>query len=215
MNAAGRRIYATEMTGAAPLLRRAREEAGLSRRALALRAGVPTSTVSRIEDDVSDPTLTMLARLVAATGRRLRLDLEAEEPRGRQPRITALADACTLTADGRKVDWTRIRGVLDQIASHPALAGEAIATPPVRTGDAALDALLAGVAEKVADDHGLPRPRWARSVPPAPIAWETPGTPARIRRARDQAPPQLAARNIWLAAGDLWRAGQTSTARAR
>ena len=203
------------MTGAAPLLRRAREEAGLSRRALAIRAGVPTSTVSRIEDDINDPTLTMLDRLVTATGHRLHLELEAEEPRGPHPRIAALADACTLTADGRKVDWTRIRGVLDQIAARPSRAGEAIATAPVRTGDTSFDALLAGIAEKVADDHGLPRPRWARSVPPAPIAWETPGTPDRIRRARDQAPPQLAARNIWLAAGDLWRGGQTSTARAR
>ena len=51
------------VSGAA-LLRQARTNAGLSRRALAAKAGVPTSTVSRIEDEHSDPTLSTLDRLV-------------------------------------------------------------------------------------------------------------------------------------------------------
>lgn len=32
-----------------------------------------------------------------------------------------------------------------------------------------------------------------------------PGTPARVEHARTHAPTQFAARNIWLAARDLWR----------
>ncbi|WP_165549725.1 helix-turn-helix domain-containing protein [Kribbella speibonae] len=186
---------------AGELVRRAREEAGLSRSALAARAGVPTSTVSRIEAGSSDPTLTMLSRLIAATGRQLSIAMDG--PPGLS--IDSLTEAYSPDSPVRKVNWPRLRGFLDQLLAHPGLTADAIESPPRRTGDAAFDALLAGIAEKLADDAGIPRPRWTRSVPPAPTPWEAPGTPARVQRARAQAPAQLAARNIWLAAHDLWR----------
>ena len=189
---------------AGELVRRAREDAGLSRSALAARAGVPTSTVSRIEAGSSDPTLTMLSRLIAAAGYHLSVTLdEPELPH--ELAIESLTEAYEPAAKVRKVGWARLRGFLDQLAEHPELTAQAIASPPHRTGDAMFDALLAGIAEKLADDAGIPRPRWTRSVPPSPTPWESPGTPARIKRARAQAPSQLAARNIWLAEHDLWR----------
>ncbi|WP_083934081.1 helix-turn-helix domain-containing protein [Kribbella catacumbae] len=188
---------------AAVLVREAREHAGLSRSALAAKAGVPTSTVSRIEDGSSDPTLTMLARLIAAAGKHLSVSVTARQPTS--PAIELLAGAYRPDARDRPVDWTRLRGFLDQLTAHPELSADAIEAPPSRTGDAAFDALLAGIAEKVADDAGIPRPRWTKSVPPSPTPWTAPGTPARTKRARAAAPPQLAARNIWLAAKDLWR----------
>jgi transcriptional regulator with XRE-family HTH domain len=188
---------------AATLVRDAREAAGLSRSGLAAKAGVPTSTVSRIEDGSSDPTLTMLVRLLAAAGRRLSISL-ASPPRT-SPTIGLLTEACKPDAAGSKIVWSRLRGFLDEITAHPELTAAAIETPPSRSGDAAFDALLAGIAEKVADDAGIPRPRWTKSVPPSPIPWTAPGTPSRIRKARAAAPPQLAERNIWLAAQDLWR----------
>ncbi|GAA2793746.1 helix-turn-helix domain-containing protein [Kribbella solani] len=189
---------------AGDLLRQAREDAGLSRSALAAKAGVPTSTVSRIEAGSSDPTLTMLSRLVAAAGQELSVAVRTP---ALAPELTigSLAGAYAPDARVRKINWARLRGFLDVLAEHPELTAAAIASPPDRTGDAAFDALLAGVAEKLADDAGLPRPRWTRSVPSSPTPWETPGTPARIRRARAQTPIQLAARNIWLPTHDLWR----------
>ncbi|MGW7681998.1 helix-turn-helix domain-containing protein [Kribbella sp. NPDC054772] len=189
---------------AGELLRRAREDAGLSRSALATRAGVPTSTVSRIETGFSDPTLTMLSRLIAAAGQHLTLTVEQSQL---PPELTIarLAGAHSPGAKVRKVNWTRLRGFIDTVVEHRDLTATAIASPPHRTGDAAFDALLAGMAEKLADDAGVPRPRWTRSVPPSPTPWEAPGTPARVRQARAQAPAQLAARNIWLAEHDLWR----------
>ena len=190
---------------AGELVRQAREEAGLSRRALAARAGVPTSTVSRIEAGSSDPTVTMLSRLIAASGRHLSLSLDAIQDRPQRFAIEVLTEAYTPDAERRKVNWARLRGFLDQLTEHRELTAEAIESPPRRTGDATFDALLAGIAEKLADDAGIPRPRWTRSVPPSPTPWEAPGTPARVERARAQAPAQLAARNIWLAAQDLWR----------
>ena len=61
---------------AAGLLRRARHEARLSQRAVADAAGVRQPLVCRIETGREQPGLHTLARLVAACGYSLRLDLE-------------------------------------------------------------------------------------------------------------------------------------------
>jgi len=55
------------MDAAAQRVRRAREEAGLSIRELAGRAGVAASTVWRIESGRLDPTVSMLERLLEAS----------------------------------------------------------------------------------------------------------------------------------------------------
>ncbi|MFC9691931.1 helix-turn-helix domain-containing protein [Kribbella sp. NPDC056951] len=189
---------------ASELLRHAREQAGLSRSALAARAGVPTSTVSRIEAGSTDPTLTMLGRLIAAAGLTMSITV-GKSARSRQPRIEDLTNAYAPSAQVRKINWTHLRGFVDQLTQHPELIAAAIASPPHRTGDPMFDSLLAGIAEKLADDAGIDRPRWTRSVPASRTPWDTPGTPTRVKRARAQTPSQLAARNIWLAAHDLWR----------
>jgi transcriptional regulator with XRE-family HTH domain len=56
------------MKEAARLLRHARKRAGLTQRALAAKAGVPQSSVSRIESSRVDPTVTSLSRLLRACG---------------------------------------------------------------------------------------------------------------------------------------------------
>jgi len=58
------------------LLRLARMRSGLSQRQLAEAAGVPQSTVARIETYRQQPTLPLLARLFAAAGLELRTRLE-------------------------------------------------------------------------------------------------------------------------------------------
>lgn len=63
------------MTTAAELIRTARTRRSLSQRALAARAGVPQSTLSRVESGRQQPTVAMLERLVAAAGYRLRAEL--------------------------------------------------------------------------------------------------------------------------------------------
>ncbi|HEV2891973.1 MAG TPA: helix-turn-helix transcriptional regulator [Frankiaceae bacterium] len=54
------------MRDASDLLRYARRRASLSQRALAERAGVPQSTVARIESGAVDPSVSLLARLLRA-----------------------------------------------------------------------------------------------------------------------------------------------------
>ena len=58
------------------LLRLARMRSGLSQRRLAEVAGVPQSTVARIETHRQQPTLPLLGRLFAAAGLELRTRLE-------------------------------------------------------------------------------------------------------------------------------------------
>jgi transcriptional regulator with XRE-family HTH domain len=58
------------------LLRLARMRSGLSQRQLAEAAGVPQSTVARIETHRQQPTLPLMARLFAAAGLELRTRLE-------------------------------------------------------------------------------------------------------------------------------------------
>jgi transcriptional regulator with XRE-family HTH domain len=62
------------------LLRLARLRRGLSQRQLAEIAGVPQSTVARIETHRQQPTLPLLARLLAAADLELRTRLEDYDP---------------------------------------------------------------------------------------------------------------------------------------
>lgn len=190
------------MESAAALLHRARNDAGLSRTALAERAGVPVSTISRVEDGEVDPTFTMLQRVVSAAGRQISVELEAI-PKRRS--LAALAYAWSETRSGERIDWTRLRAFLDDLHVHTRDVEAAIATPPPRSESRLLDNLLAAIAEKVADDAGLRRPRWCAAVPALESPWEPPGTPRMIAAARRNTAPQFKQRNIWLAAHDLWR----------
>lgn len=58
---------------AASLIRAARREAGLTQADLAARAGVPQSSVARLETPGSNPTVRTLERVLRAAGRRLEL----------------------------------------------------------------------------------------------------------------------------------------------
>jgi transcriptional regulator with XRE-family HTH domain len=58
------------------LLRLARVKTGLTQRQLAEAAGVPQSTVARIETHRQQPTLPLLARLLAAADLELRTTLD-------------------------------------------------------------------------------------------------------------------------------------------
>ena len=189
------------MEDAATIVSNARINAGLSRKLLARRAGVPTSTVSRVEDGGVDPTTTTLRRLLSAAGQTLELEASTI-PRGS---LAALFDAIDSEASGTTIDWTRIRGFLDAVHAHPAQITEAITTPPSRSGNDLFDNLLAAIAETLAANAGIPRPRWCATVNALDTPWEAPGTPRMRELAHRTAPPQFKARNIWLARRDLWR----------
>jgi transcriptional regulator with XRE-family HTH domain len=183
---------------ACALLRDARAGSGLSRSALAAKAGVPTSTVSRIEDEQTDPTVATLERLLSAAGVRL-----VAEPTESTPTLASLATA--VSRDRRlRIDWTRLRGFADWAERHRADLAAAIADPPARTGSP-LDPILAAFAEQLALEHGIERPRWTRAVGPLPKRWSPPLTP-RVRGSAEATTPEpFRRRNIVIARSALFR----------
>jgi transcriptional regulator with XRE-family HTH domain len=186
----------------AALLREARTRAGLSRRALAARAGTPISTVSRIEDEESDPTLPMLERLLAAAGGRLVIEVR---PSDDHPTIAELATAVDRDSERLKIDWTRLRGFADWADRHHDELADAIASPPARTGTP-LDAILAAFAEELSARHDLERPRWTRAVGPLPELWSPPATPRMRAAAAASTPEPFRRRKLLLADTALFRA---------
>jgi transcriptional regulator with XRE-family HTH domain len=189
------------MSAAATVVNDVRKSAGLSRAELARRAGVPRSTVTRIEEGLVDPTVGMLHRLLGAAQQTLDLS----------PRpcpslsLARLSDAWSSPPTGASIDWTRLRATIDELTTHPESIEAAIATPPPRSGSERLDTLLAGMAEKLADDAHVSRPSWTRRVPALTEPWEAPGTPRMVARARASAPEQFRDRNIFLSVDELWR----------
>lgn len=187
------------------MLRDARTSAGLSARALAIKAGTSTTTVTRIEAGTMDPTVGMLDRLLRASGRQLEF---TTRPRSHSASLSLadLTDAWSSTPMGDRPDWTRLRALLDSLALQPDGIQAAIAPTPPPSGSSMLDALLAGIADTLADDQRLRRPPWTRVASRfLSLPWETPGTARTQRIAREQTPPQLLAHGIIASRDSLWR----------
>lgn len=186
----------------AHLLGAARRAAGLSASALAAKAQVPTSTVTRIEKGTTDPTFGMLTRLLDAADVDLHVELQR---RPDSPATLASLATAADSTDGRlRIDWTRLRAFADWALHHPADLAPSIADPPVRTGTA-LDAILAGFAELLAQRADIEPPRWTTSVAIPEEPWTPPGTPAMIARARAMTPEPFKRRNLVLPIQSLFR----------
>lgn len=189
------------MTKPASLLTDARNSADLTMRSLAARADVATSTIARIEAGKVDPTVGMLARLLKAAGR----ELELGTHRAPGPELAELVDAWSRGPRGDRPDWTRLRTFLDQLELQPEQKGPATLRMPTPSGSALMDTLLAGIAETICDGARLPRPTWARRVPPLAEPWATPGTPAMQEAMRSTTPLALAERGLSIDERSLWR----------
>ena len=189
---------------ASMLLREARTRAGLSRRTLADRAGVAVSTVSRIEDGTIDPTVGMLERVLAAAGSHLEATAVADD--ASIPTIAELAGAIGQDAAGREqIDWTRIRGFVDLAVQHPERVKVMLDAPPARTGTV-LDQMLAALAEQLADESNIARPKWTRNVAARSERWTQLGTPLMTEEAQRNTPEPFARRNMVLARDALFHA---------
>ena len=199
-------VYAhtlTPVSDVASLVREARLEAGLSMRALARRADVSFTTINRIEHDQLDPTFSTVEKLLAAIGQELELSRRKAKP---VPHLADLTDAWSTDATGQdQPDWTRLRAFTDHLARHPDIAQAAVIATPDPSGSTFLDTLLAGLAEKLADDGRFTRPAWTKRVPPLDHPWIGFGTPRMRAADRAATPPQLAERNLFIPSASLWR----------
>lgn len=148
-----------------------------------------------------DPTLTMLRRLLAAGSKRL---LVASVALADDPSLARLALEALSTATSTSIDWTALRGFVDWTRRHPEQLAAAVEDPPARTGTA-LDALLASLTDELCDRNGLERPQWTSDVPGLLQPWKPEGTPRMRERARKATPATFRARNISVAAEDIFR----------
>lgn len=196
------------MESPAELVRDARQSAGLSARALAKLAQVPSSTVLRIESGQVDPTVGMLRRLLEAAGRELRLKSTRWPSSQRGPVLAELTGAWVESPDEHP-DWTRLRSFLDDLSLHPDRVGTAIIRRPAKSPSPVLDTLLAGIAEKLADDAGIGRPAWTRRTPCLREEWSPFGTARMQATWRSAAPPQLLDRGLVIDEPSLWRDPET------
>jgi transcriptional regulator with XRE-family HTH domain len=195
------------MENAGSLLREAREGANQSIRALAARAGVAASTVSRIEQGTLDPSFTTLSRLLASTGHCLTTQRSPATPGSAPTRLADLARAWIGTAAAGEPDWTALRATLDLLLQHPERIPAAIQDAPRRPASPVQRAILAALAERLAANAALPSPAWARQTKALPDEWAPAGTPRMIQAWRAATLPELRARNLTVDELSLFRAG--------
>lgn len=175
------------------------------------------TTITRIESGEADPTFGTLSRLLDAAGFMLETSLRPH-PRSVQLRvqIADLTRAWARHGGNDEPDWTAFRAALDLLRQHPQDISAAIRRKPRPSGSAAVDALVAGITDKLADHAGLPRPAWTAKVAGLAQEWSLPGTMRMLEQWRRTTPPQLQARNLVVARETLWRplpaAAQTAPA---
>lgn len=196
-------IYAY-IVDVAEVVARAKGSSEASVRALAASAGVAGSTITRVQSGAVDPTVQTLEQILEAAGFELGLSV-VRRGGGRTPRLADLSDAWSIRGGRTRPEWTRWRALLDHLALHPERVAEAIYVPPLPSGSRMVDALLAGVAEKLADDAGLAPPSWTAAVPAVDPPYRPP-----VRAGVDlDVPSQLAERGLLIDTESLWRDRRT------
>lgn len=154
---------------AGELLRQARAEKHLSQRGLATMAGVPQSTVARIEGGHMQPSLPLLYRILEAAGLKPRTVLEPltdvsigtsealpAPPAYRPMTLVDLAGHLT-SADDDQLRWRLIAEFLEEHRHEPIdVRAALVRDEPPATGDERWDVFLAALAEHLAglDDRG-------------------------------------------------------------
>lgn len=184
----------------------ARKASRLPIRTLAEVADVAGSTITRAQSGTVDPSVGTLERILDAAGFDLSI-IARRKTDPHRPSLAGLVDAWTTHRGQTELHWPNWRALLDDLTLHPELVPEAIYLPPWPAGEPVIDALLAAIAEKLADDAGLPHPSWTEHAPVLAEAYD----PPVARNVRDRViPPQLAARSLMIDTESLWRDGTTT-----
>jgi len=192
----------TIMSSPAAWIREQRTRLGLSTRDLARLAGVSYPTISRIENGHEDPRWQTLEKIFEVLGHSLSLAANTQ----RQTRLADLSDAWIEDAThAHHPDWTRLRAFADQLRLNPAHMAQAIMPEPPRSRSEIMNALLASMAEKIADDAGIARPSWTRKRPPLSEMWSVATRPSKRAEAEAATPDQFLHRNLLIPETTIWR----------
>lgn len=182
------------MPTAAALLRTARHDRGLSQRALADRARVRQPGIADIETGAHDTTVDRLEQLLAPLGYRV----SALPTRGRPVWEAAAAIRESVQSEDAPRAWRELIQLADDLAREPDATRVALAvTPPLPTGSARHDAVLAAVTDYRL--RGLPKPGWLDD-PAYTLAepWDVEPISALRRAARRNTPPEIRRHGVYL-----------------
>lgn len=193
---------------AADTIRDARTRAGISQAALARRAGIAQSTISRIEGGELDPTWSVMQKLLAATG------WEATpEPTEAAAIIPANTIARSMARSISKGDTESAIRDLTEGVGRMIIAGDkgaqipewALRAPERSVGSQLWDTYLATAFAYALERTGQPAPSWMTDVPA--LSQETsPGdTPSpEFRRWLRQRTPDVFLRKNILSRPEDW-----------
>lgn len=177
---------------AAEVVRRIRDESGLSLRVLAEAAGLAASTVHRIERGQLSPTTSTLDRIASAAGFRLRVEPSLDHAAS----IVGLARAIRNDIAAGYETWPVRRSselVRRFNRGDTDTRRRMLAAEPPGTGDPRWDAFVAALAEWLAVRSQVPAPAWVYRTdrylsagwwvsPMASIrAWQYAGSPAAFQ----------------------------------
>lgn len=195
------------MESPATWIREGRTRLGLSTRDLARLSGVSYPTISKIENGHEQPRWSTLEKIFDVLGR----PLNPISDERRQPRLSDLSDAWIEDAlQNQHPDWVQFRRFADQLKLRPVLIAQAIMPEPPRSKSPLIDTLLAAIAEKLADDAGISRPRWTRQRPPLRHTWTVAIRPSKRAEFEASAPPQFIRRGLMIPETTIWREREMS-----
>lgn len=194
---------------AGDLVRSARAQKQLTQRSLATAAGVPQSTIARIESGHMQPSLPLLYRVLAAAGARPRTVLERIDtvdpglrPSYRPMTLIDLAGHLN-KADDDQLRWRLIAEFLEEYSHEPVdERAELVRAEPPTTGDERWDVFLAALAEHLAARDGRGVGTWAARRR-LDVFWFPFNTPAARVDALVHAPASFRSRGIFVAPQEL------------
>jgi len=184
------------------LLRSARLASGLTQAQLAQLARTSQSAIAAYEAGDRQPTVPVLARMLAAAGYRIVLDIEPDQSCYR------LADLAVDLRGVRPGDTERkLRFVFEFLRAaaddgHPVF--RLVVSRPEPTGDERFDALLAAIAEDLSVKANVAPPSWALDEQRfLDHAWWVSDLPSGRAQALVHAPASYRRRGVMLDRRDL------------
>jgi transcriptional regulator with XRE-family HTH domain len=187
---------------AAGLLRRARAVAGLTQSRLAELAGTTQSAIAAYEAGTREPTVPVLARMLAAAGARLDLDIAPDPSLYRLVDVARDIAATDITDEPRRIRlvFEFLRGVQED--GHQLVL--LVAAEPPATGHVRFDALLAAIAEDLCVHAGEIPPTWVHDASRfLDHAWWVSNLPSARASALVHAPASFRRRGVMLDRHDL------------
>lgn len=192
----------TVMESPAIWIREERTRLGLSTRDLARLSGVSYPTISKIEKGHEQPRWSTLEKIFKVLGR----SVTTSRMERSQPRLADLTTAWSEDAThAHHPDWVRVRAFADELRLRPYLTAQAIFPEPPQSQSPLIDTLLAAIAEKLADDAGIARPRWTRKRLPLREPWSVAARPSKQSEVEATTPVQFRKRGLLIPASTIWR----------